>query len=380
MGPSPRVRGILPASEWPAGRARSIPARAGNPRPEWASAGSARVHPRACGESPTPAPAHRSGTGPSPRVRGIPRLRERRAARPGSIPARAGNPAGSRSSPGTSRVHPRACGESGPLPRAQLDVLGPSPRVRGIHRGRGEKRRRDGSIPARAGNPRRSADTPRPRRVHPRACGESPTTARRLDARRGPSPRVRGIPPPVVAPRDVDGSIPARAGNPTCARQRYRRRAVHPRACGESQAEAVARQARRGPSPRVRGIHLAAARRPDDRGSIPARAGNPRRRGIGVDPTRVHPRACGESAPKSLVPPRYAGPSPRVRGIRRSSRPAPKSLGSIPARAGNPEERQGSRGPGGVHPRACGESGPAKRTGCLKRGPSPRVRGIRRCG
>ncbi len=131
-GPSPRVRGTLPALFHGLSAAGTIPARAGN---------------TSAGPSRWPRP-----WGPSPRVRGTHRQSPCRARGSGTIPARAGNTARACSSSMVHRDHPRACGEhhSGILHDA--DGLGPSPRVRGtlpVHRG---VARRTGTIPARAGN------------------------------------------------------------------------------------------------------------------------------------------------------------------------------------------------------------------------------------
>ena len=50
-------------------------------------------------------------------------------------------------------------------------------------------------------------------------------------------------------------------------------------------------------------------------------------------------------------------------------------LGSIPAGAGEPPPRRGSRRAGRVHPRGCGGAVAAEWTRSAIMGPSPRVRG-----
>ena len=457
-GPSPRVRGIPQDVPRRRLRQRSIPARAGNPWRTGPAGGSSAVHPRACGESEPPRRHGRRAGGPSPRVRGIRATPCRCSAAIGSIPARAGNPRRPAGPRIAGRVHPRACGESvvghemtmrsdGPSPRVrgirQPRVArgqprgsiparagnpagggdsaggfpGPSPRVRGIQDAQAPRALRGGSIPARAGNPRAPSRRPAGRRVHPRACGESATRRSRRAAASGPSPRVRGIPDPESWRYELHGSIPARAGNPRRRPPRRPHSAVHPRACGESSgpvrpehsrlgsiparagnpfaldlADRIARvhpracgesirgddgrAAALGPSPRVRGIRWRRRGERETKRSIPARAGNPRavgREGVAV---RVHPRACGESILRPGVYVQDSGPSPRVRGIRRRAAAERPDVGSIPARAGNPppHARRGHRSR--VHPRACGESGPRARRRRSRAGPSPRVRGI----
>ena len=238
----------------PAGVSRSIPAGAGNPSRTRSKAWPARVHPRGCGESQITAAEAILAAGPSPRVRGIPGRAGHHPRRRRSIPAGAGNPAGPCRSAWRARVHPRGCGESS-VRAAILSVTpGPSPRVRGIRAPVDRPFDRPGSIPAGAGNPiwaGRSAGT---RRVHPRGCGESDQRPLDHQAELGPSPRVRGIPLQPIARLLAGGSIPAGAGNPICWSACPRSKRVHPRGCGESAARPRPAAGPRGPSPRVRGI------------------------------------------------------------------------------------------------------------------------------
>ena len=355
-GPSPRVRGIHADDARRRSPNGSIPARAGNPGFHHSRTSTSKVHPRACGESEDAVAHGDRARGPSPRVRGIHGRVSGQVVGVGSIPARAGNPAAATAPRRPARVHPRACGESSPTRSAPASASGPSPRVRGIHRVTPRQRHRCGSIPARAGNPGPACCCCSSARVHPRACGES-TVATRPPARsRGPSPRVRGILGAAKVVGRKAGSIPARAGNPADWSRRTSTGTVHPRACGESPSGRPRKHDARGPSPRVRGIRN--GRRADvcRAGSIPARAGNPTLTRSAPRSSRVHPRACGES--RHVRPGLRArpGPSPRVRGIPRHPPPPPPVRGSIPARAGNPRRAGRNRIPRTVHPRACGES------------------------
>ena len=180
--------------------------------------------------------------------------------------------------------------------------------------------------------------------VYPRACGGTRLAIWRNRWNTGLSPRVRGNPPTYwTRPRCRPGSIPARAGEPT-HRTAGLSVKVYPRACGGTTPIETGPSNPRACggtacgtniylSPRVRGNHAGLS--PRVRGNRflpydPARA-----RGLGY---RVYPRACGGT---SL----YGGAS---------------SLGSIPARAGEPARTI-----------ASGWSG---------RGLSPRVRGnLNRC-
>ena len=199
--------------------------------------------------------------------------------------------------------------------------MGPSPRVRGIpkHDRTAMVGRR--SIPARAGNPRCEHHGRVGDRVHPRACGESAELAHETPVGVGPSPRVRGIPKRHDTHNVNRGSIPARAGNPLGLTRWAAMVTVHPRACGESIRRPVPPRPVAGPSPRVRGIQTIAAAAADCPRSIPARAGNPQPGPIKPQRWRVHPRACGESQPTGETTMRNHGPSPRVRGIQESAMP-----------------------------------------------------------
>ncbi len=152
-------------------RIGSIPAHAGEPHIAGLAGGGARVYPRACGGTRSPTATRRSSPGLSPRMRGNHSEAELRAEEIGSIPAHAGEPVRANTSGRKSRVYPRACGGT------TLDAFlghypeGLSPRMRGNR----EVTRRFSvckrSIPAHAGEPRRSCVASRTFWVYPRACG-----------------------------------------------------------------------------------------------------------------------------------------------------------------------------------------------------------------
>ena len=90
-------------------------------------------------------------------------------------------------------------------------------------------------------------------RVYPRACGG--THQNRLAAwdERGLSPRVRGNPKIEGLAATSDGSIPARAGEPTTDAPAFAVCAVYPRACGGTAGTKDWSLTMDGLSPRVRG-------------------------------------------------------------------------------------------------------------------------------
>ena len=375
-GPSPRARGIRARPRARSARPRSIPASAGNPPRLPRTPSALRVHPRERGESAIGVPRGSLGAGPSPRARGIPRLPAARSMPTGSIPASAGNPGRPPASGCGATVHPRERGESGRGRRGLASFAGPSPRARGIPGGRARFAAPPGSIPASAGNPRSAVAGWPASRVHPRERGESGVDALGRAPFEGPSPRARGIPSADQRGGERLGSIPASAGNPPMRAPPGAPTTVHPRERGESTRPYVRPPPAEGPSPRARGIHLLPSARPGRARSIPASAGNPRRRWPAGRTSAVHPRERGESRAGSAAHGNTHGPSPRARGIR-YRQPRPRAwFGSIPASAGNPGAGAGAQLLQRVHPRERGESPPrmARRRRCW--GPSPRARGI----
>ena len=94
----------------------------------------------------------------------------------GSIPARAGEPYWLDFSFAAKWVYPRACGGTVSQDVVRQDTCGLSPRVRGNRIGSYREISRPGSIPARAGEPRYSDIVLGHERVYPRACGGTTST------------------------------------------------------------------------------------------------------------------------------------------------------------------------------------------------------------
>ena len=114
-------------------------------------------------------------------------------------------------------------------------------------------------------------------------------------------------------------------------------------------------------------------------GIIPAHAGNTHAQAAFAQPSRDHPRACGEH----LLPVRRAsavlGSSPRMRGTHNQRQDIPDQLRIIPAHAGNTRQGYGNLLALRDHPRACGEHSSVGTKGVRALGSSPRMRGTR-CG
>ena len=232
---------------------------------------------------------------------------------------------------------------------------GLSPRVRGNQWRIHARRIGRGSIPARAGEPRRCKPTVWLLPVYPRACGGTPLL----------TPLTNRYP----------RSIPARAGEPSFPAVPGHRKPVYPRACGGTSNRVIGQPPNGGLSPRVRGNHGPVGLLPAVDGSIPARAGEPTKARLGQMPARVYPRACGgtiTNAPPATV---TSGLSPRVRGNQCARLHRLRRYGSIPARAGEPVCQVAPPTKVRVYPRACGGTVAANRSELGLGGLSPRVRG-----
>ncbi len=175
-----------------------------------------------------------------------------------------------------------------------VGATGSSPRVRGtreVCHGTKSQRR---FIPASAGNAFTPLRVSANFTVHPRECGERPTSDRTRSQTTGSSPRVRGTRPSASSPLLRWRFIPASAGNALCAVCRVMPIAVHPRECGERPMPMPWNGCPNGSSPRVRGT--------------------PRREGSRVGSSTVHPRECGERDGSRWLISISGGSSPRVRG------------------------------------------------------------------
>ena len=254
-------------------------------------------------------------------------------------------------------------------------AMGPSPRGRGsLDAGRDEADL-DGSIPAWAGEPPSATRAERLVRVHPRVGGGANTTAAIPENKRGPSPRGRGSRTALGARRRRHGSIPAWAGEPAMTHRSFHSGTVHPRVGGGAGSSATASRDGPGPSPRGRGSR---DQRPDGDGaprSIPAWAGEPPASSTAPLSSKVHPRVGGGALRRCVSWSVSGGPSPRGRGSLAELVEDALDPGSIPAWAGEPRHETLPGGFAAVHPRVGG--------GALNRvvlnraviGPSPRGRG-----
>ena len=274
-GLSPRVRGNLCLQLPCCSQARSIPACAGEPLPDFHRAFEVGVYPRVCGGTRPSWPRSCCGCGLSPRVRG------NRGDEAGvglairSIPACAGEPGAIKRSAWNNTVYPRVCGGTRCTGYLLSISLGLSPRVRGNPRILRQRPAYFRSIPACAGEPPLAAVAYQSPQVYPRVCGGTEGELGYDACSHGLSPRVRGNPPTGVKSSISAGSIPACAGEPVRNPFTNSLSRVYPRVCGGTSTPISMTNGALGLSPRVRGNRIGPPLQYALHRSIPACAGEP---------------------------------------------------------------------------------------------------------
>ena len=190
---------------------------------------------------------------------------------------------------------------------------------------------------------------------HPRVCGEHNTGVYALSDCTGSSPRMRGTRTQNALSCDVWGIIPAYAGNTEDASLTLSIAEDHPRVCGEHRGDGAGRSGYEGSSPRMRGTLGRRLFRFRSVGIIPAYAGNTAV--FRKTPTRHrdHPRVCGEHQRVNVLEHSQTGSSPRMRGTLTAPARKYPILRIIPAYAGNTNRRAIRMADNGDHPRVCGE-------------------------
>ena len=254
---------------------------------------------------------------------------------------------------------------------------GLSPPTRGNHFSPTHPELRRGSIPAHAGEPHPSHPPPTLYKVYPRPRGGTPHGGGGGQLDLGLSPPTRGnlsLHNPVSG---ATGSIPAHAGEPARARHSPRARAVYPRPRGGTLA-AIQRQSDAwGLSPPTRGNPALAVVAPDARGSIPAHAGEPRRRSMRRAARTVYPRPRGGTLGDASHPRPVNGLSPPTRGNLGGEHPRNLARRSIPAHAGEPLFITSAAMSITVYPRPRGGTWGLCSLSATSRGLSPPTRGNR---
>ena len=272
-------------------------------------------------------------------------------------------------------VYPRPCGGALTSPRPSQVGHGLSPPVRGSRERHGRANGPPGSIPARAGEPPPCCPGIRSTGVYPRPCGGAAESVLPYRCSGGLSPPVRGSRLRDVRRLAEQRSIPARAGEPPLRARGMISVGVYPRPCGGAVGYFSIHSPSKGLSPPVRGSHYDVIIGEHTMGSIPARAGEPGTCRPSSCSTGVYPRPCGGAVMAISVCSSPNGLSPPVRGSRKITQDGKKVRGSIPARAGEPEPWQAIVLYDAVYPRPCGGADGKFRRYVTEAGLSPPVRG-----
>jgi len=272
------------------------------------------------------------------------------------IPTPVGNTCPGAGRPGPGPVHPHACGEHVAVGASYVRDTGSSPRLWGTLQNQPILLPLFRFIPTPVGNTAPGRESPRPRPVHPHACGEHGMPRRGAWAATGSSPRLWGTPGREGDPLAEDRFIPTPVGNTPRARTCAGSPPVHPHACGEHCTSVSAAVALIGSSPRLWGTLLAVQAHGDNRRFIPTPVGNTGSGWSRPALASVHPHACGEHRwPRRRKRP-GAGSSPRLWGTLLPFTHFPVSPRFIPTPVGNTHRPGGHRGPDRFIPTPVGNT------------------------
>ena len=130
-------------------------------------------------------------------------------------------------------------------------------------------------------------------KVYPRVCGGYLLSPEMYFLSTGLSPRVRGIRLSTISSKHFSGSIPACAGDTSMLRRQCAECRVYPRVCGGYLHDMAMMFARKGLSPRVRGILFSPKNTAGIPRSIPACAGDTAIQRATAGSSGVYPRVCG---------------------------------------------------------------------------------------
>ncbi len=254
-------------------------------------------------------------------------------------------------------------------------MRGLSPRGRGKPSDTEKAKSIKRSIPAWAGETRCTRKIRIERQVYPRVGGGNWRPQRAVAHRRGLSPRGRGKPAAIHPYHRATRSIPAWAGETGAIIDASRRPRVYPRVGGGNRAPVKTEIYNDGLSPRGRGKPVLSGGLSAHVGSIPAWAGETRKRAAQQHPPEVYPRVGGGNSPTRTRTTSSAGLSPRGRGKPAQAYEQGRLCGSIPAWAGETRTRAPLGGYLEVYPRVGGGNCVSQCIPPFRNGLSPRGRG-----
>ena len=168
---------------------------------------------------------------------------------------------------------------------------------------------------------------------------------------------------------------PAYAGKSHRGRHQVRRNRDHPRMCGEKASAPAAPPQWQGSPPHVRGKGLVRSCSKWPKGITPACAGKSWTAPAAASGCWDHPRMCGEKQMLSMEKDRFSGSPPHVRGKEIVGQVNLGLGGITPACAGKSSTDHSSRQPSRDHPRMCGEKTTKLPGTRCKLGSPPHVRG-----
>ena len=212
----------------------------------------------------------------------------------GITPAHAGKSPWACRSAGSSRDHPRACGEKRSDRNPAMSLVGSPPRMRGKVLEESTDLYHLGITPAHAGKRAWFQDRSSAIQDHPRACGEKVRFQLCNLPGMGSPPRMRGKVKRSGFFTLAVRITPAHAGKRPGFSGPFLPTGDHPRACGEKKAFAALGEHPKGSPPRMRGKDRAGKEPHPSRGITPAHAGKSRQQVRLEQSLRDHPRACGE--------------------------------------------------------------------------------------
>ena len=233
VGSSPHVRGAQPGELLRPKSQGIIPACAGSTAGLRRCLAGVRDHPRMCGEHNGWKDKAALYLGSSPHVRGARAGRLCGVPRSGIIPACSGSTPSNTTPRATTRDHPRMCGEHTDVRAVEAAHQGSSPHVRGALHDHRISILFLGIIPACAGSTPTATRPSREPRDHPRMCGEHLPDVSLAVPLPGSSPHVRGARPCLPLVAEPCGIIPACAGSTAPHGRTARPKRDHPRMCGE---------------------------------------------------------------------------------------------------------------------------------------------------
>ena len=301
-----------------------------------------------------PRPSIISCGGRSPRARGRRNRSDRTQQAQRSIPACAGEAVLEVGTWEASQVDPRVRGGGHQSWRRLIHRCGRSPRARGRRAGDSITVTLPRSIPACAGEAAPHPDGAFIRQVDPRVRGGGRVHFPMAWSSFGRSPRARGRPGQTISPLQERGSIPACAGEALRHGRVCQRDQVDPRVRGGGPASETVAGVVEGRSPRARGRQDGLEVQRLHHRSIPACAGEATRASVASSACGVDPRVRGGGVTAAAGAAHGAGRSPRARGRRSVPTGDRWRSGSIPACAGEAASLTWWATSGRVDPRVRG--------------------------